>query len=123
MATRTRTHKKPEPAPAKRKPGRPKGSVAPLTADYNKARAEKTAWQAQLAEQEYRKNAAELLDRARVEQAAATVLAAVAQTLRSVPDNLEAAAGLTPAQAEECERIIDSLSAGLSDKLRELGGW
>lgn len=123
MATKKPAAKKPRLTASGARVGRPPGSVAPLTADYNKARAEKTYWQAQLAEQEYRKNAGELLDRARVEQAAATVLAAVAQTVRSIPDTLERAASLTPAQAEECERITDALLMGLHDKLRELGGW
>ena len=88
-----------------------------------KARAKHEAYKANLAEQEFKKRAGDLLDRARVEQASATVLAAVAQTLRSIPDNLERAVGLTPEQAEECERIIDSLCLSLHDKLRELGGW
>lgn len=96
---------------------------SPVGIEYGDARAAHEYWKAQLAEQAYRKNAGDLLDRAQVEQASATVLAAVAQTLRSIPDNLERAAGLTPEQAEECERIIDSLCLGLHDKLKELGGW
>lgn len=90
---------------------------------HAKARAKHEAYKANLAEQEFKKRAGELLDRAKVEQAAATMLAAVAQTLRSIPDNLERMAGLTPKQAEECERIIDAHCMTLHDKLRELGGW
>lgn len=91
--------------------------------DYNKAKAKKEFWLAELTEQDYQKKAGELLDRAQVEQAAATVLATIAQTLRSIPDNMERVAGLTPEQAEEAERIIDSLCLSLHDKLKELGGW
>lgn len=127
--------RKPKQGTAKVTPS-PAASLPPVTApapsqpaasaigiEYTDARAAHEYWKAQLAEQEFKKRAGELLDRARVEQASATVLAAVAQTLRSIPDNLERTAGLTPAQAEECERIIDSLCLGLHDKLKGLGGW
>lgn len=107
----------------KRGRGRPKGSKDGDLADFNQARARHEHFKALLAEQEHAKRAGELLDRAQVEQAAATVLATVAQTLRSIPDNLERVAGLSPEQAEAAERIIDSLCLSLHDKLKELGGW
>jgi hypothetical protein len=91
--------------------------------EYTDAKAAHEYWKAQLAEQEFKKRAGDLLDRAQVEQASATVLAAIAQTLRSIPDNLERIGGLAPEQAEAAERIIDSLCLSLHDKLRELGGW
>lgn len=94
-----------------------------ISIEYTDARAAHEYWKAQLAEQEFKKRAGDLLDRDQVEQAAATVLANVAQTLRSIPDNLERVAGLTPEQAEATERIIDSLCLSLHDKLKELGGW
>lgn len=94
-----------------------------LSIEYTDARAAHEYWKAQLAEQEFKKRSGDLLDRAQVEQAAATVLATIAQTLRSIPDNVERVAGLTPEMAEEVERIVDSLCLSLHDKLKEMGGW
>lgn len=107
----------------KRGRGRPKGSKDEDYEDFNKAKARNEYWKAELAEQDFRRKEGELLDRAQVEQAAATVLATIAQTLRSIPDNMERVAGLTPEQAEEAENIVDSLCLSLHDKLKELGGW
>lgn len=90
--------------------------------DLQRAQAEHEQWLARLAEQRFRQRASTLLDRAGVEQAAATVLGTVAQTVRSIPDNLERAAGLTGAQAEECRRMTDGLCLSLQDKFRVLAG-
>lgn len=94
-----------------------------VSIEYADARAAHEYWKAQLAEQEFNKRAGLLLDRGQVERASATVLANVAQALRSIPDNLERTVGLSPEQAEEVEKIIDGLCLSLQDKLRELGGW
>lgn len=50
----------------------------------------------------------EYLSRVAVGQASATALAVLTQALRSVPDNLERACGLTPEQAEEAQAMIDA---------------
>lgn len=62
----------------------------------------------------------ELLKADEVEQSISIAFAAVAQTLLSLPDNLERRAGLTPGQAESCERIIHEAMNGLTDRLSML---
>ena len=46
--------------------------------------------------------------RAAVQEAAATALAAMSQTMRSVPDNLERKLGLSPDVAQEVGYLIDA---------------
>jgi Protein of unknown function (DUF1441) len=48
------------------------------------------------------------LPRAAQQQAAAIAVAVMTQSLRSVPDTLERAVGLTPAQAELAQQLIDA---------------
>jgi hypothetical protein len=48
------------------------------------------------------------VDRAQVRQASATALSAVAQTLPSVPDNLERKLGVQPEVAQEVGVLIDA---------------
>jgi terminase small subunit / prophage DNA-packing protein len=90
------------------------------TPELKDARARLEHWKAELAEQEFKKRAGELLDRAQVEKAAATVLATIAQTLRSIPDNLERMAGISAEQAEACEKIIDGICMVMHDRLKAL---
>jgi 4-hydroxyphenylpyruvate dioxygenase-like putative hemolysin len=94
-------------------------SAVSVAVDYADARAAHEYWKAQLAEQEFRKRAGELLDRSAVEQAAATLYATIAQTIRSWPDGLERAAGLAAAQAEVMEKMIDSLCLLIKDKVHQ----
>lgn len=48
------------------------------------------------------------VERENVRQAAATALAVLTQALRSLPDNLERASGLTPEQAEAAALAVDA---------------
>jgi phage terminase Nu1 subunit (DNA packaging protein) len=53
-----------------------------------------------------------------VRQASATAFAAISQTLRAIPDNLERRLGLQPEVAEEVSRLIDEAMGVLSEDLR-----
>ena len=52
----------------------------------------------------------------------ATAYSAIAQTLRSIPDNLERKINLDPTVAEEVGRVIDEALADLSNEMELLGG-
>lgn len=90
--------------------------------EYADARAAHEYWKGQLAEQTFRKNEGDLLDRAQVEQGIATLFATITQTIRGWPDNVERTAGITPEVAEVIERMADGLCLTLQDKVREFGG-
>lgn len=81
-------------------------------------------WKAKQAELDYRKDAGEYLSRSAFREASSTLLAEVAQALRSLPDILERKCNLLPDQITLVERAIDdtllSLSQGL-EKFTEEG--
>lgn len=88
---------------------KPAGYVPPperIDLDREKARNEKA--KADLNELELAVRRGQYVDRAQVKQAAATALSALAQTLRSVPDNLERKLGVSPEVAAEVGLLIDS---------------
>ena len=89
--------------------------------EYTDARAAHEYWKAQLAEQEFKKRAGELVPTAEVEQAAATLFATIAQTIRGWPDNLERLAGLTAEQAEALEKMVDGLCLTIQGKVAAFG--
>jgi len=62
----------------------------------------------------------ELIPVAELEEAVITANAAVAQTLLSLPDNLERRAGLAPAQAEVIEQAIHEAMNDLADRMATL---
>lgn len=59
----------------------------------------------------------ELIPSTEVEEAIITANAVVAQTLLSLPDNLERRAGLTPEQAEATEMAIHEAMHDLADRM------
>lgn len=95
-----------------RRPGagrKPAGYVPPperIDLEREKARNEKA--KADLNELELAVRRGLYVERSAVRQAAATALAALAQTLRSVPDNLERKLGVAPDVAMEVGLLIDS---------------
>lgn len=79
----------------------------PEKLDFDKARARNEQSKADLNELEFRIKSRQYLPRAAIQQAAATAIASFAQTMRSVPDNLERTHGITPEIAEEVGKAID----------------
>lgn len=75
-------------------------------------------WKALQSELTYKKDSGEYLSRAAFREASATLLAEVAQGLRSLPDLLERKCALSPDALVKAEQTIDdclsSLAAGLS---------
>lgn len=76
--------------------------------DYEAARARNEAAKADLNEHELAVKRGQFVERAAVEQATATALAALSQALRSVPDNLERKLGTEPEVAREVGLAIDA---------------
>ena len=76
--------------------------------DFDAARARNELAKAELNELEVKIKTNEYGSRAAFRQASATTLAALAQTLRSVPDNLERKLGVSPEVAAEVGIQIDA---------------
>ena len=76
--------------------------------DYDAARARNELAKAELNELEVKVKTGEYGSRASFRQAAATALSSLAQTLRSVPDNLERRLGVSPEVAQEVGNQIDA---------------
>jgi predicted nucleic acid-binding Zn-ribbon protein len=94
---------------------RPGGGVKPAAyvrpeeiRDYDQAKARNETAKAELNELEVKIKTGEYGSRAAYRQAAATALASLAQTLRSVPDNLERRLGVSPEVAQEVGNQIDA---------------
>lgn len=62
------------------------------------------------------------IERQYVQQAAATALAVLTQSARSLPDNLERACGLTPQQAELAQQAVDAMLSELAAAFRSMAG-
>ena len=86
--------------------------------DQQRARHEKI--KADQRELKLRIEAGEYLPREAQRAAASTIIALFSQAMRSVPDNLERACSLTPAQAEEAARLIDAALTDLANGLRQM---
>lgn len=93
----------------------------PEQADLASAKARNEAAKADLNELELRIKSGEYVDRGAVREATATALATLAQTLRSVPDNLERKLGLDPKVAEEVGKLIDAALDEVADEFEKLG--
>ena len=108
----------------KRAPGagaKPAGYVPPPERiEYEAERARNEKAKADLNELDLAVRRGTYVLRAAVQEAAATALAAMSQTMRSVPDNLERKLGLAPAVAEQIEQTIDAVLTDLSAALRAL---
>ncbi len=98
-----------EPTDLRRPVGRkPAGYVRPEEVkDFEIARARNEHAKAQLNELAVKIKSGEYGSRAAFRQACATALASLAQTLRSVPDNLERKLGVSPEVAAEVGHLID----------------
>lgn len=92
------------------------------TANYGKARARHEAAKADMAELELKIKTGEYVSRAAVRQASAQAMAAVAQALRSIPDNLERHRGITPDIAEEIQQQVDAALNDLADTFQMMVG-
>jgi phage terminase Nu1 subunit (DNA packaging protein) len=90
--------------------------------DYDRERARNEKAKADLNELDFKVKSGEYVPRAAVQQAAATMLASIAQTLRSLPDTLERRVNLSPEVAELVGVEIDAVLEGLGDELRMLAG-
>ena len=82
-----------------------------------KARAKRETYKAHLEELKYREAAKELVPVREFELALASGFKAVAATLESLPDILERDVGLTGAQVEKAQTIIDRLRDELFSRL------
>lgn len=99
---------------------KPMGYQKPVeVSDYEEAKARNETAKAGINEIELKIKDGSYIARAEVQEASATLLATVAQTLRSIPDNLERK-GVPAATCQLVERVLDDAMAGLADGLERL---
>lgn len=125
VSTATHTAEKPKATRrpgAGRKVGGPKNTkdIQDIHEDFSAARAKKETWLAEQAELNFKIAAGQYVPREDVQHASATAFAAISQTLRSIPDNLERKLGLSPEVAEEVSRLIDDAMEELSADLEKM---
>lgn len=84
---------------------------------YNKAKAKKAAFDAQMAELDYNIKAGKYVLRSDVIQNNSTAYAMIAQSLRSISDNLERRLGISPEVSEEIGLLIDEHLDVLADQM------
>ena len=94
----------------------------PEIVDFEMARARNEAAKAALNELEFKVRSGEYVSRSAVVQATATAYAAIAQTLRSIPDHLERRLALDAAIAEEIAKLIDESLNELADTFEVIRG-
>jgi len=119
-------------SPPKRNPNSPPGTdtgdhgAIPFTlpvnaaAIYGGAKAREKVAQAAKAELEYRIKIGQYLPREAVRSALAEAYQAVAQSLRSVPDNLERKLGITPEVSELVSTAIDEAMGELAYAMEQI---
>src|SRR5690606_32340413 len=90
--------------------------------DYDKAKARNEAAKAGLNELELKIKSGEYLSRTAYREASATLLAELAQGLRSLPDTLERKFGLSPEALLHVEKTIDEAMQGVADGLELFAG-
>lgn len=83
------------------------------TMDFDKARARKESALADLNELDYKVKSGQYVSRVAVKQACATIMAALAQGIRSLPDNLERR-GVEP-------KVCVQIDAAITEALAETG--
>lgn len=88
-----------------------------VAADFARSRARKESALADLNELAYKIKSGEYVARAAVQEAAATLLSSLAQSLRSLPDNLERKFALAPTIAAQVELTIDRALADVASGL------
>lgn len=100
--------------------GRKPGPTESANERYTLARAEKEEALARLRQAEADEREGRLLRADDVAEAVTLANAAVAQTLLTLPDELERATGLSPEQAELVERTLHNAMDALADRLAHL---
>ena len=90
--------------------------------NYNAAKARNEAAKAGLNELELKIKSDEYLSRDAYREASATLLAELAQCLRSLPDTLERKFGLSPEALQHVERTIDEAMQAMADGLELFAG-
>jgi hypothetical protein len=101
---------------------KPAGYVPPPEkVAYDEARARSELAKAVKLEREHEINTGLHVSRAAVQAACAAAFAATAQTLRSIPDNIERRLGVDPVLAQEIGRLIDEAMDTLSTELTRMG--
>ena len=88
--------------------------------DYAVAKAQKETYQARMAELDFNVKSGKFVSRDSVRAACAAAFAAIAQTLRSIPDNLERRVGVSPEVAQEVGNLIDDSMDELSLELERM---
>lgn len=83
---------------------------------YDVAKARKESALADMHELDYKIKSGEYVSRAMVRQASATVISTLAQTMRSLSDNLERR-GIAP---EVCAKVDEAVNETLADAARDL---
>lgn len=90
--------------------------------DQEAARARKWTAEASIRELELEEKQGSLISRDKVKDATVVILATLAQTLNSLPDQLERRCGLTPKQADEAQKAISQALASASAAMKGLSG-
>ena len=91
-------------------------------ADYERERAEHERVKREQREFKLAQERGEYVSRVSVQQASATAISVMSQSLRSIADNLERVCGLTPEQAELAQQQIDAALTEMSAALRMMAG-
>lgn len=90
--------------------------------DYDKAKARNEAAKAALNELKLQVESGEYLSRSAFREASATLLAELAQGLRSIPDTLERKYGLAPEQVQYVQETIDAAMNSVAEGLELFTG-
>ncbi len=93
----------------------------PEKVDYDKAKARSETAKADMAELDYKIKSKQYVERAQVVQVTTTAYASVAQSLRSIPDNLERS-GVPPEVCEKISVYIDETLNDLAEQFEMLSG-
>lgn len=102
---------------------KPNGHIAtPVALEFEAARAKNEAAKAQLNQLKADEQSGKVINREAVRQASATLLAVLAQSLQSLPDNLERRHGLAPEVVEGIAKDVDTLMQEMASVLRAMHG-
>lgn len=96
------------------------GARPPANADFEQERAEHERVKRQQREFKLAVEQGQYLPREAVRQASATMLAVLAQSLRSLPDNLERRLSLPPEVIESVSKEVDAALAEISAALKSM---
>lgn len=109
---------------ARRGAGRRPNDYQPTDTEltFDKAKARNEAAKADMNELEYKIKSGQYLPRAAIQEAAATSIASFAQSIRSIPDNLERTLGVTPEVAEAVGIALDAALEELANEFRMMAG-